>query len=289
MWSLIHMLAAETISFCHSAKAFSLRLWFWTFVICLGPGLAFSADETSTDLPSASMVVAKIIQRAKETAKNTQSSKYTYRKRSRMEELNARGEPVESSEKIYDVVLIGGWPYSRLVAVEGKNLSPEEIRREDEKEQAFRKKLAGRDRRKDAENEEPWITEDLMNRFDWVVASNVVHEGRSTLVLSFTPRKGAPEREIQDRIINRFHGLLWVDVEDAEVARAHAGLTDELSLGWFGLVGSLKQCDLKFDRDRLPDGTWVDQKHTVAIIGRKLFSAMRFRGTDSFSDFRRTE
>lgn len=289
MWSLNSMLAAEATPFCHSAKAFSLRLCFWTFVICLGPGSAFSADENSTNLPSASTVVGRIIQRAKETAKSTQSGKYTYRKRSRLEELNARGEPVKSSEKIYDVVLIGGWPYSRLVAVEGKNLSPEEIRREDEKEQAFRKKLTGRDLRKAAEDEEPWITEDLMSRFEWVVASNVVHEGRSTLVLTFIPRKGAPEKEIQDKIINRFHGLLWVDVEDAEVAQAHASLMDELSLGWFGLVGSLKQCDLTFDRLRLPDGTWVAQKHTVAIMGRRLFSAMRFRGTDSFSGFQRAK
>ena len=60
-------------------------------------------------------------------------------------------------------------------------------------------------------------------------------------------------------------------------------------LGWFGLLGSLTQCDLSLERQRMPDGVWVNTKQALLIQCRKLTANMRYRTTDISSGFRRMD
>jgi hypothetical protein len=41
-------------------------------------------------------------------------------------------------------------------------------------------------------------------------------------------------------------------------------LAEPVFLGWFGLLGSLTQCDLALERQRMPDGAWIDTPAGVA-------------------------
>jgi len=87
--------------------------------------------------------------------------------------------------------------------------------------------------------------------------------------------------------LNRLSGTLWVDEEEAEVLRVEVGLTEDLWLGWFGMVGSLKRFDFKLQRQRLPDGVWVNQDTTLELSGRKVFTSLRHRTLEEFYDFRK--
>ncbi len=245
-------------------------------------GLACSAENR---LPSATNVLQRVIQRASEVAQGEKGPKFTYSKKSVTQELNSRGEVINSTEKKYNVVLIQGWSFERLVQVQGQQLSESELRKEDQREQEFRNKIAGREMKQRKEKREAWITPELIARYQFNVLSNDVCQNRSTLVLEFKPKPDNPEQTIEDKICNRFAGLLWIDNEDAEIARVDVHLIGDLSLGWFGMLGSLKECDLTMRRQRMPQGTWVNARHTLHIIGRKLFSTMRFRSTEESSDF----
>ena len=88
-----------------------------------------------------------------------------------------------------------------------------------------------------------------------------------------------------DRVLNRLAGTLWVDEADWEITRLKVHLTDELALGWFGMVGSIKQLDFELEEERLPAGDWVVKKQTLTLCGRKVLSAMRHRTIDECSDF----
>jgi hypothetical protein len=194
---------------------------------------------------------------------------------------------VRSDERVYQVQLVGGWPFSRLVRVGGRDLTPPEIQREDRKEQEFRNRIAGRDLEKAARDQESWIPSELVARSQYTMVGREAGAGRQTVVLAFTPKSSNPASSIQDRILNRLSGRIWVDEEDAEIARVEIRLTEEFSLGWLGMLGSLSQCDLRMERQRMADGTWVQNRHTLLLVGRKLFSPMRFRVTETSSNFRR--
>jgi hypothetical protein len=62
-------------------------------------------------------------------------------------------------------------------------------------------------------------------------------------------------------------------------------LVEPIFLGWFGLLGSLNQCDLSLERQRMPDGVWINAKQALHIQCRKLTATMRFRTTEESSGF----
>jgi len=243
--------------------------------------------SVSPPLPSATNVLNRVIDRASHLARDGNDEKYSYAKRTLTQELNSQGEVIQSTEKKYEVLLVRGWPFARLVQIQGQQLSEADIRKEDEREQQFRSKLEGRDLKKMREKKEAWIKPELLARFNFKVVSNAVYANRQTWVLEFKPKAGAPDNTVQDRIYNRIAGILWIDQEDAEIARVEAHLNKDLSLGWLGMLGSLKTCDLTLERQRMPEGVWVNAKQILLLVGRKLFSTMRYRAAEESSGFQR--
>src|SRR5262245_10714621 len=78
-------------------------------------------------LPAGSNILQRVIARADFVAKTNQTNHYTYEKRSVTIELDEKGRVVKSTEKLYQVVLIGGLPFPRLVKVEGRDLTAREL------------------------------------------------------------------------------------------------------------------------------------------------------------------
>src|SRR5437899_717194 len=146
-------------------------------------------QHRSEPLPNPTNVLARVLARASEVAGGTNTEKYAYEKRSVLEELNSRGEAIRSTEKTYRVVLIQGWPFSRLIKVQGQRLSEAQMRREDQREQEFRNKIAGRDLGKMARKRENLITPELIARYEFRVLSKETCQGRNAVVLEFKPRR----------------------------------------------------------------------------------------------------
>jgi len=109
-------------------------------------------------------------------------------------------------------------------------------------------------------------------------------------VLTFEPRAGElPVQGTQDRLLNRLAGKLWVDEEDADAVKVSVSLVETLSMGWFGILGSLSKCELTLERLRMPDGVWANARQTLELQVRKLASTKRFRMTEMSGGYRRVE
>ena len=80
---------------------------------------------------------------------------------------------------------------------------------------------------------------------------------------------------------------LWIDEWDADAARLEVSLVEPVYLGWFALLGSLTGCDLSLDRQRMPEGVWINTKEALFIECRKLLATTRFRTTDESSGFKK--
>jgi len=84
-------------------------------------------------------------------------------------------------------------------------------------------------------------------------------------------------------------GKVWIDEADADTARLEVSLVAPLSLGWFGLLGSLNRCELSLERQRMPDGVWINTKQILLIQFRKLATTLRFRTKEECSSFQKLE
>ena len=249
-----------------------------------GRGLATEA------LPPASEVTRRMLEHSRTLAESEQVPQYTYEKRSVLEQLDAVGRVLTSEEKIHQVRLIHGLPFNRLVKIQGRDLTPEESRREDAREERFQQKFVSADRRKMAAQKQALVTPELLARYQFTVKQRVVLSNRPTLVVTFKPKEGdLPEESIQDKILNRLTGTLWIDEAEADTARVEASLTESMTVGWLGWMGSLTRCDLSLSRRRMPDGVWVNDRMTLFIQARKLVASQRFRLTEESRGFSRQQ
>lgn len=269
----------------------SLRPGVWkhggAFVLCWVLGLQMGWAGES--LPDSAEVTSKIVQRARAVARSQGNPPYSYQKRSLVEELDAAGQVVKATEKTYEVTLIAGVPFSRLVKIQGRQLTPEELKKEDAREEAFRQKLTAVNLKHLARKKETWLTPALVGKFQFTVQERLHYQGRKTLRLEFQPKPGGlPAKTLQDRVLNRLAGTLWLDEEDAEIVKGSVHLSESVNVG-MGIIGSLSQLELILERQRMTDGVWVNTKHSILIQGRKLFSAMRYKTTEESSGFRKSE
>jgi hypothetical protein len=244
--------------------------------------------QVKENLPAASEVLRRMIERAQAIARDVEGPKYTYEKRSVLVHLDAGGQTLKSEEKLYQGTLMAGFPFNRLVRIQGRALSSEELRREQRREERFQQRFTSINTTNMAARKEAWVTPQLLDRYEFVVKERVPLDNRATLVLTFTPKKGKlPEKAVHDKLLNRMAGTVWIDEQDAEAAQLSVNLTETVSLGWFGVLGSLSQCELFLERRRMPEGVWANAKQTLRIQCRKLASTIRFRNTEECSGFKK--
>ncbi len=244
--------------------------------------------QAAEPLPSASEVIRRMLERAQAVARDELGTHYAYQKRSLLAHLDAAGQTFKSEEKFYEVTLVAGFPFDRLVRIRGRELTPEELRKEQLKVERFQQRFSSRNVTNMAARKEAWVTPQLLEKFDFVVKERVVMNDRPALVLTFSPKKGKlQEKAVSDKLLNRMAGTVWIDEQDAEAAKLSVNLTDSIYLGWFGMLGSLSGCELSLDRKRMPEGVWVNARQILQIQCRKLTSTMRFRSTEESSEFKK--
>jgi hypothetical protein len=256
-------------------------------IIALALWAGISSTARAQDFPPVSNLVYRVIERAQLVAETDRTNRYTYDKRSMMVELDDRERVVKSTEKLYKVVLIGGLPFPRLVKIQGRDLTPQQLERENNRETAFRQRITQIDLNKKAEKKEGLATEELANRFDFKITRREMIEGRATLIVTFAPKSDAREKSMEEKIFKHLSGIMWVDEAEAELVKLDANVTGPVPLGWFGAIGSLTKLHAVIERSRMPDGVWVNRKSTFLLIARRLWTAMRFKTTEESSGFRR--
>jgi len=252
----------------------------------LGGLVLAGQSDAAEPLPDAGAVTQRMIARAAAVAATEHGPHYTYVKRSLVEELDGHGKVIKSEERLYQVKLIAGFPFDRLLEIKGKKLSPEQLKKEDQQEEQFRKKFSGVDIPQKAARKEGWVTALLLERYAMVVQERVVWNNRPTLVLGFRPHAGKlPGKTVQDKFLNQLEGTVWVDEADADVAKLSVKLMEPISLGWLGILGSLHCCELVLERQRQPADVWGVNRQVLLIQGRKLINAFRFRATEEANGF----
>jgi hypothetical protein len=243
-------------------------------------------SRAAAPLPSPSEVTRQMIDRSQAVARGERAPPYIYEKRSLIEHLDSAGQVVSSEDKLYEVTFMGGLPFNRLLKIQGRDLTPAELEEQQRREDRFQQKVSSMDPKRMAARKEGLISAELLGHYQFAVKDRVLMNDRPTLVLAFKPKEGdLPSDSIRNKVLNRIEGTLWVDEQEAETVKVTAHLTETISLGWFGLLGSLSRCEFALDRQRMSDGAWVNLKQAWSIQCRRLTTTMRFRITETCSKF----
>ena len=189
-------------------------------------------------LPPSAQVTRRLIEHSQALAATNGGPKYIYPKRTLIERLDSSGQVASSEERLYEVTLVGGVPLNRLLKITGREMTPDELEEEQQREERFQQRVSSMDPKKLVARREGLVTAELLNHYQFTVSRRIQLYGRATLVVDFKPKDNpAPAKGIRDRVLNRIAGTLWVDEEDGELAKVSARLTETIYMGWFGWMG----------------------------------------------------
>lgn len=273
---------------CNMRAANKLQLSLAAVLALVSPGIG--AAQNATGLPTAKEIIDKVVERARWVEQNRPALQYSYTQHLTIEKLDDNNAVKEREERVYQLVLIEGEPYLRLVEKNGKPASPDDLEDERKREKEFRKRLEEQRRRKSKGDDERFrFDQELAGKYRAEVLGREVVNGRPVWVLRFEPKsRDLPVRRRIDRLTNKLAGKLWIDEKDYEVAKAEARLTGPAKFGW-GMVANFYKFDLVAEQVRLDDSTWLPLRADALLQGRIVFSSMHQRQLIRWGDFHKND
>jgi hypothetical protein len=198
---------------------------------------------------------------------------YTYVERDVENKINGKGEVKSTETKTFDVLEIYGEQVQRLTQKDDKPLSEKEAAREEEKIQKIidkRKNESESERRKREEKEEKDREEDrkyvleIADAYNFTLVGSEMLEGRDNWVIAGEPRPGYVPHMKDAKYLPKFHGRVWIDKGDLQLAKMDVECLDTISLGLF-LARFHKGSRLMLAQTRVNDEVWLPRQLTAKI------------------------
>lgn len=239
-----------------------------------------------------------IVRRSMEVDQTTSKAvrNYTYLERQEQTELDGQGRVKNRDVHTYDVTLLEGSPYRRLVAHNDKPLPTKE---QDKEEAKLRQSIEDRRRetpgqkqqriddwhRKQEKQREPVL--EVPDAFDFRLLGEEAIAGRPAYVIDGMPRAGFKAHSKLGSILPKLKVKFWVDKQDYQCVRAEFETLDTLS--WGGIVARLARGDrFTFEFARINNEVWLP-KHISLTGSARILLVKGFRGgiDITYSDYKK--
>ena len=202
---------------------------------------------------------------------------YTYIEREVQNKLDGKGQTKSTETKTYDILEVYGEQVQRLTEKDGKPLSEKDAAKEDEKVQKIidkRKNESDDDRKKREEKEEKdredgrKFVHEIADAYNFKLVGTEQVGGRDAWVIDGEPRPGYEPQMKDARFLPKFHGRVWIDKGDLQLAKMDVECLDTISWGVF-LARFHKGSRFMLEQTRVNDEIWLPQ-HVSAKIDVRL-------------------
>jgi hypothetical protein len=174
-----------------------------------------------------------------ELENSKRAKNYTFLQRTEDRLLDDRGHVKSSESKTYDVTMLHGSSYRRLIAEDDQPLSAKEEKKEEEKlrksiEDRRRESRSTHDKRVAEYDNRPGRDRQMLSEipeaFDFHLRGEEVIESRPTYVVEGTPHPGyQPKSSAARLILPKLKVTVWIDKADLNWVRIHADVIDFVS------------------------------------------------------------
>ncbi|HYN15900.1 MAG TPA: hypothetical protein VES66_08955 [Terriglobales bacterium] len=190
-----------------------------------------------------------------------------------------RDRQPDGSTKTYEVMMILGSDYQRLVAVNDKPLTPEEQARE-------QRKLEQVIAQRQSESKEQWtqrtakyekdrkrdhlLMEQLTVAFDFNLLGEQKMGPYDVYVLQATPRPGYRPPNTETKVLTGMQGKLWIDKQTYQWVRVEAEVVHPVSIA--GFLAQV-QPGTRFELEKMPvaEGLWLPKHFSMKARAKILF------------------
>lgn len=211
---------------------------------------------------------------------------YSYRERDR----------TADGTKTYDVLMIEGSPYQRLIAVNGKPLAKDESAKEQQKLQQAKAERRNeskdkrqeriakyeKDRRRDHE-----MMQQLTKAFQFQLIGQRKLRSFNVYMLRATPRPGYKPPNMETQVLPGMQGELWIDSASYQWVKVTARVIHPVSI-----EGFLAQVEpgTQFELEKMPvgNGIWLAKHFAMKSHAKVLYMFNRAsQEDDTFYDYQK--
>ncbi len=221
---------------------------------------------------------------------------YTFVRRDVEHNIDGNGQAKSSETKTYEVLRVYGEPVERLIQKDDKPLDAKEAAKEEEKIQKIidkHKDESEEDRRKreekqaKARDEERKFVSEVADTYDFTLAGTELVDGREAWIIDGEPRPGFEPHEKDAKFLSKFHGRMWIDKADLQLAKLDVQALDTASVGWV-LARIHKGTRFTYERTRMNDEIWLPLHLNYKLDARvALFKGYNVEGDTTFRDYKK--
>ena len=231
-------------------------------------------------------------------------SEYTFTRKQTEREINDRGEVKKEKTLVHEVYPVeGGGRVLKLISEDGRPLSPERMRKEEqrvgeeiekaEREHTERKRKREERARKnrgeagEEGDDDPGVAT-FLRACEFISPRRELFRGRETIVFDFQPRRGFRPSNRAESLIAKLVGVIWIDPVDRQVIRLEARLADSFKVGG-GLLAQVRPGSaIVLEQTRMPDGVWLPRFSQISLAAKLfLFAGFKLNATREYSDYKR--
>ena len=221
---------------------------------------------------------------------------YTYMGREVEKKLDGKGQTKSTEVKTYEVLEIYGEQVRRLIEKDDKPLDAKEAAKEEEKIQKVidkRKNESDEERRKREEKDVKEradgrkFVREVADAYDFKLVGTENVGGREAWVIDGEPRPGFEPHMKESKLLSKFHGRVWIDKGDLQLAKMDIEAIDTVSVGWV-LARIHKGTRVMLEQTRVNDEVWLPRHVTFKVDARvALFKGFNVDGDQEYRDYKK--
>jgi hypothetical protein len=201
---------------------------------------------------------------------------YTWQARSTEHHFDAHGNVESTKEETWETLILDGQPHRRMLERNGKPLSADEQKHEQEKldretaklshEAPAEKQRQSQEAEAKRKREFAFLTE-IPDLFNLRLEGQGTVDGRLVWIVSGEPRPGAQPKSRDARLLLKVRGRLWIDQRTYQWVKAEAETTSTISWGLF-LARLDAGSKLLFEQTEVSTDLWLPKHLFVSGSGR---------------------
>ena len=219
-----------------------------------------------------------------------QAPKYSYIERD--VESKRGSKPIV---KTYEVLMIEGSPYNRLLATDDKALSQGEQAEEEQKLRAAIEKRQHESKRERAKriakyekerNQDHAMLKEMVDAFDFRLAGEENVGGHDCWVFDASPKRGYQPPNHQAKVLTGMRGKLWVDKRQEQWVKVEAEVFKPVSFyGFFAKVGPGTRFEL--EQEPVAGDLWLPKRFSMNVSASTFgFISQNAMDDETYRDYK---
>ena len=229
---------------------------------------AFAANEPAA-LPDAATMLREVEAHQKQLDKAREN--YTFREVQTTRELDSSGNTKKTETEEHEVFFVNGHQIEKLVRKDGKDLTPDQARKEQDRVNKEVLKIS-KPGYTNPDKDEITVAR-LLQIVRFVRPRRVLLNGRDTIAFDFAGDEHAKTHGRDEEALKKVSGTIWIDEADREVSRMSATLDENYHVG-FGLLASVaKGSNVVFDQALIRNEAWLPTAIALHLQARAFLVA----------------